>query len=198
VRVALHDFLDPMRGFSPATQLGLGRLRISWLPREGDLRVEEAWLAELASVNRLGRFERRPSWRLRLGAESLRDRGCPGCLAGKAEVGAGPGLSAFGSALTALATADVELAAAPRLSGLADSGFRPGLGPSALVRVLAGGSTSLLGRAGWRWFPAASPANTWSLGAEGRWHVSRAVTLALELRRTPIGDDALLWTQIFR
>ena len=57
---------------------------------------------------------------------------------------------------------------------------------------------ALLGKASWRWFPAAAPANAYSLGAEARVHVTEAATLALELRRGPLGDEALLWTQLFR
>jgi hypothetical protein len=72
------------------------------------------------------------------------------------------------------------------------------VGPSGLVRLLGGDRVALLGKASWRWFPEAAPANAYALGAEARVHVLPALTLALELRRGPLGDEALLWSQIFR
>jgi hypothetical protein len=196
-RAALHDLLDPPAGFSPRSQIEMGRLRLRYAPADRALRIEDAWLVELSSLNEFSRFDRRFAWRMRGGAEALRDRGCPGCLAAKIDGGVGPGVVALGSLLSAVATADAEIAATPRLSGLAGSGFRPGVGPGGLLRVLAGDRLALLGTASWRWFPASSPANAYSLAAEARLHLGPA-SLALELRRSPLGDEALLWTQLFR
>jgi hypothetical protein len=197
VRAALHDLLDPPAGFSPRMQIEMGRIRVRYAPADEAIRLDEAWLLELGSINEFGRFDRRFSWRLRGGGEALRDQGCPGCFAGKVELGAGPGVTAFGSTLTAVATLDGELAATPRLSGLAGSGFRPGVGPSGMLRVLAGDRVAFLAKGSWRWFPEAAPANAYALGAEARLHLG-SVSLALELRRGPLGDEALLWTQLFR
>jgi hypothetical protein len=196
-RIALHDLADPPAGFSPRTRIEFLRVRARYSPLSDAARVDEAWLVDVASLNAIDRFEQRFSWRFRFGAEQVRDAGCPGCLAGKVEFGGGPAHLALGSALSLLASLDAEVMGAPRLSGVRGAGVRPGFGPTGLVRLLGRDRAALLATAGWRWFPAASPANAYALGLEGRIHLGQA-SLAAELRRTPVGDEAILWTQVFR
>jgi hypothetical protein len=197
-RIALHDLLDPPAGFSPRTHIEFLRLRGRWAPRERDLRVEEAWLVDVASLNAFDRFDQRMSWRFRAGAEAVRDAGCAGCLAGKVEFGGGPAHVGLGSAVAVLATFDADVAAAPRLEGIRGAGVRLGLGPTGALRLLGGDRAALLATARWRWLPWAAPKDTFALGAEARLHLAPAASLALEWRRTPLGDEALLWTQLFR
>jgi hypothetical protein len=196
-RIALHDLADPPAGFSPRTHIEFLRVRGRYAPLSDRLRLDEAWLVDVASLNALDRFDHRLSWRFRAGAEAVRDAGCAGCLAGKLEFGGGPAHLAFGSALSVLASVDAELAVAPRLAGVAGSAFRPGVGPTGIVRLLGADRAALLGRATWRWSPDARPASAYGFGLEGRVHLGEA-SLAVELRRTPVGDEAIVWTQVFR
>jgi hypothetical protein len=196
-RIALHDLADPPAGFSPRARIEFLRVRGAFAPRAQRLRLDEAWLVDLASLNALERFDRRFSWQFRAGAERVRDGGCASCVAGKVEFGGGPAVVALGSALSALATFDAELAASPPLEGFRGTAFRPGFGPTGMLRLLAGDRAALLGTASWRWYPEAATRDGFALGAEARVHFARA-SLAFEVKRAPRGTEALVWTQLFR
>ncbi|OFX21861.1 MAG: hypothetical protein A2V77_20290 [Anaeromyxobacter sp. RBG_16_69_14] len=195
-RLALHDLADPPAGFSPTTQLEFLKLRLTLLPRSRSLRLDEASLMEATSLNAFDRFERRISWKLRAGAARVVDAGCPGCVAGRFEMGFGPALLARGGALAAAVTADVELMAAPDLRGAGGAPLRPGLGPGVLVRLLAGDRGALLGTAAWRWFPAASPRKSLQFGAIGRLFLGRA-SLQAEWRRVPLAQEVVLSLEVY-
>ncbi|HET7753223.1 MAG TPA: DUF4105 domain-containing protein [Anaeromyxobacteraceae bacterium] len=195
-RAALHDLVDPPAGFSPAYQVEFLRARLRWTERTNDLRLDDATFVEATSLHHFDRFDRRLSYRLRAGAETIRDGGCRSCLAAVAEGGAGPAQLLLGDRLTLMLTGDAVIHGSAALSGVNGSGARLGLGPTLAVRVL-GARASLLARAGQRWMPAASPGSTFELGTSGRLHLG-TVSAALDWRRTPLAHEVLFSLQVFR
>ncbi|MFL5311435.1 MAG: DUF4105 domain-containing protein, partial [Myxococcales bacterium] len=183
-RLALHDLADPAAGFSPRTQIEFFKARLSLADRRRALRLEEASLVEVTSLNNIDRFERRISWKLRVGATRVVDGGCDGCVAGIFAVGGGPGFVSAAGLVSAAFTADAELLAAPGLQGLSGSGMRPGVGPGVLLRLLGGERAALVATGSWRWLPLASPSTSYELGAEARLHLG-AVSLAARWRNAP-------------
>ena len=188
LRPALHDLADPPEGYPDGAQLEFLPARFRFLAERGRLEVDEIHLVRVAALSPWNRFDRRASWKLRVGAATVRDGGCDACLAGVAELGGGVAAGLRG--LDLLVTADVALEGAPALSGIGGSGVRVGLGPAALLRARVGRAHSLVGPAGWRWLPGAAPGDTWTLGAQLRLHLGSEVSLALEARRTPADADA--------
>ncbi len=195
-RLALHDLADPPAGFSPATRLEFLGTRLRWWARGdgGRLRLDEALLVAASSMTPLDRLDPRISWKVRAGAERVRDRGCPGCVAGGLEVGGGATLGAGPLAL--MLTADAELRAAPDLQGAGGSAFRPGVGPGAALRLLGGERAALLASASWRWLPGARPDGSFDLSAVARLHLGRA-SLFAEVRRTPLDSEVLGGAHLF-
>jgi hypothetical protein len=189
-RLALHDLGDPSDGYPPLAQIEFLPVRLRWTPRERRLDLDDASLVRVLSLNPVTRFDARPSWRMRLGATTVRDGGCDRCLAFAAELGGGFAAASVLGALDLLATGDVELLASPRLDGAGGSGWRPGLGPSALARLRLGPRATLLGDAKLRWLPGADPRTTWSAGGALRLHLARDLSLSLEGRGTPTSADA--------
>lgn len=189
-RLALHDLADPTAGYPPLAQIEFLPVRLRWEPRPGRLQLDDGSLVRILSLTPVNRFDTRPSWRFRLGATTVRDRGCRACTAFAAELGGGFGAAGLLDRLDLLATGDVEVLAAPGLAGAGGSGWRPGLGPSLLARLSLGERATLLGEARWRVLPAASPRTTYQLGATLRLHLVRDLDLALEVRRTPALEDA--------
>jgi Domain of unknown function (DUF4105) len=187
-RMALHDLADPPAGFSPRTQIEFFKLRLSLADRRRVLRLEDASLVEVTSLNRIDRFERRLSWKMRVGATRVLDGGCDRCVAGMLAVGGGPGFVSAGDTLSAALTADAELLAAPDLRGLSGSGARPGVGPGALLRLLASERVALVGTGTWRWLPFASPRTSYELGVEARVHLG-AISVAARWRKAPRAED---------
>jgi len=195
LRLALHDLGDPLDGYPPLAQIEFLPTRLRFAPREQKGEVDEAWLVRIVSLSDLTRFELRPSWRVRLGAATVRDAGCAACLAGQGEFGAG--LTKSLGPLDLYAGADVALEAAGHLAGWGGSAFRLGVGPGGLARLRLGPAVTLLADARWRWLPDAAPRETWDLRAELRLHLTRALSLSAEARRTPAADEATLAVQAF-
>ena len=194
-RLALHDLLDPPAGFSPRTQIEFFKTRLTFGDRRRVLHLEDASVVEVTSLNPIDRFERRVSWKMRLGATRVADAGCAGCVAGLFTVGGGPGFVSANGTFSAAVTADADLLGAPDLHGLSGSAVRPGVGPGVLVRLLGGERAALLGTATWRYLPLASPATSYDLGLEGRVHFG-AISLAARWRKAPLAEEAglfLLW-----
>ncbi|WP_242392691.1 Lnb N-terminal periplasmic domain-containing protein [Anaeromyxobacter oryzisoli] len=189
LRLALHDLGDPPEGEPPFASIEFGPTRLVWAPRERRLELDDASLVRVISLNPVNRFDTRPSWKMRLGATTVRDAGCDRCLAGAAEFGGGLTLGDLGGALDLLATADTELLVSPRLSGAGGSWARPGVGPSVLARLRLGDAAALLGDARWRYLPGAEPRTTWSFSAALRVHLARDLSLAVEGRHTPRDTD---------
>ncbi len=189
LRLALHDLGDPPLGFPPLAQIEFLPARVRLAPREGKVELDEAWLMRILSLNDLSRFDLRPSWRVRLGAATVRDGGCEGCLAAQAELGAGLTRAALLGAVDLYAGADASLEAASSLDGIAEGPVRAGIGPGGILRIRAGRRAALLADARWRWLPGASPDRTFDLRGSLRLHLGRDLSLALEARRTPAADE---------
>jgi len=188
-RLALHDLGDRPDGYPPDAALEFLPARLRWLPGEHRLELDDASLVRIRSLNPVSGLDLRPSWGLRVGATTIRDAGCPGCLAFAADLGGGFTVG-LGRALELLGTADAEVEAAPGLAGAGGSGWRPGLGPSGLARLRLGDLATLLADARWRVLPGASPRTTWALAADLRLSLGRDLALSLEARHTPLTTDA--------
>ncbi|HYS79442.1 MAG TPA: DUF4105 domain-containing protein, partial [Anaeromyxobacteraceae bacterium] len=195
-RLALHDLADPRDGYPDLAQIEFLPTRLRYEGRSKTLSLERALLVDVFSLNDFTPFDRHISWRAALGADTVRDAGCPGCLAGKAQVGGGLARSALGGAVTAYALTDAELAWAPRLSGLGSASARLALGPSGGVRLRVGDRVSLLGEAAWRYLPWAAPSNTFDLRATARLHLGRA-SLWAEVGRWPVATEGVAGISLF-
>jgi len=196
-RMALHDLADPPAGFSSRTQIEFFKALLSLADRPGTVRLEEASLVEVTSLNAIDRFEQRISWKMRAGATRVADGGCDRCIAGLLAVGGGPGLVSANGTLSAALTADAELLVSPGLNGLSGSAFRPGVGPGVLLRLLGGERAALVGTGTWRWLPAASPETSYEVGAEARLHLG-PVSLAARWRKAPRAEEVGLLLLLYR
>lgn len=195
-RLALHDLADPPTGYPALAQIEFLPVRVRYEPRHDALHLERALLVDVFSLSDFSRFDPHVTWRAGIGADTIRDAGCPGCLAGVAQLGGGLAQSFLGDAVTAYALTDAELAAAPDLRGLDGRAARLALGPSAGLRLRAGERASLLGEAGWRYLPWAAPRSTFDLRLTGRLHFRRT-SLWLEVARRPIETEALVGVSLF-
>jgi hypothetical protein len=191
LRLALHELGDPPEGYPALAQIEFLPARLRVAPRARRAELDEIWLVRILSLNDLSRFDLRPSWRVKVGAQTVRDGGCDRCLAAQGELGAGFTTAALLGILDLYGGLDAALEWSPRLSGTADAPLRAGIGPGAIVRVRGGTRGALLLDGRWRLFPGASPRETWDLRAALRVHLARELSLSLEGRRTPAGDDAV-------
>jgi hypothetical protein len=188
-RLCLHDLLDPPDGYPPEAQIEFLPTRLRY-DQPHRVVLDESLFVRIVSLAPWTRFDQRSSWHLKLGAEMVRDSGCASCVAFVAAGGAGLAGAGLAGALHAALFADASIEAAPDLRGIGGSGWRFGVGPTALLRLRAGSAAALLATGNWTWLPGTPTGETWTVTGAGRWHLSRDLSLALEYRRRP-SDQAL-------
>ena len=184
-RLCLHDLLDPPDGYPPEAQVEFLPTRLRYDGARREVALDESHFVRLVSLAPWTRFDKRTSWHVKLGAETVRDSGCPSCVALVASGGAGMAGAGFGGALHAALFTDATIEGAPDLHGIGGSGWRVGVGPAALLRLRAGSAAALLVQGGWSWLPGTPTHQTWTVAGAGRYHFTRDVSLALEYRRRP-------------
>jgi hypothetical protein len=184
-RQALHDLGDPPAGYPPFAQIEFLPARLALSTQSGRLEALEASLVRVTSLNAVSRFDRRPSWRMRVGTDLLKDGGCDGCVAAVGEVGAGYSALQLLGALDLYAGADTAVDWSPRLDGILSSSVRVGVGPAALARLRLGERVSLVANGRYRFLPFTSLHASWSTGAEARVHVGRGFSVAATWRLDP-------------
>jgi hypothetical protein len=187
LRVALHDLADPLAGYPLLSGLEFVQTRLRFRLSDGQPFVDEAYALRITSLNDFGRFDLRPSWRLRVGAATVNDAGCDGCLVPVAE--AGTGFAKTLGPLDLFAGADLALEARGGLSGIDGKGIRAGIGPGGLARLRVWSLATLLLDARWHWLPWAEPRETFALLGTLRVPLGRTFALSLEARRTPTADE---------
>jgi hypothetical protein len=185
LRQALHDLGDPPFGYPPFAQIEFLPARVALSAETGRLEALEASLVRVTSLNPVSRFDRRPSWRMRFGAELLKDGGCDRCVAAVGEVGGGFSALQLWRALDLYAGADTSLDWSPGLDGLFGSPVRLGVGPAALARLRLGERVSLVANGRYRLLPFTALHASWSTGAEARVHLGRRLSVAATWRLDP-------------
>jgi len=184
-RQALHDLLDPPAGYPPYAQIEFLPARAALSLETGALEALEASFVRVTSLNPLSRFDRRPSWRMRFGADLLKDGGCRRCVAAVGEVGGGFSTLGLWNALDLYAGADTVVDWSPRLDGIEGTRVRLGVGPSGLARLRLGERLSLLANGRYRFLPFTALHSSWSAGAEARLHFGTRLSLAATWRWDP-------------
>lgn len=86
-RAALHDLLDPSLGQNPGASMEMGRIRLRYNNKMKS-RSNRSWLwlddlslIEVQSISPMTTFYKNLSWKIYVGAQTLQDSGCFGCLA---------------------------------------------------------------------------------------------------------------------
>ena len=196
-RLALHDLLDPPAGYPELAKLEFLPMRFRYNVRAQTLWLESAWLADVASVAPMDRFDQPISWKMRAGALTLRDAGCNGCLAGAFETGGGASVAFFDEKLSLLATADATLVSTPHLQGPNGWPARLGIGPSGAVRLRLGDHLVMLGSAQWQYLPGATARSLFRLGGSARIALPGSLALSVEFSRIPTATEASVGTFVY-
>jgi hypothetical protein len=149
VRGAIHDALDPSRGYPADAQLEMGDLRLRFEDRARALRLDRFDALDIVSAAPLDRWVRGVSWKVWVGADNARELGCE--KAGSLHAGwrclyagvvTGGGLAARrgpGHGVLLLLLAETDLGLGPAFSNAHDG------------RVGGGGEATLSGGVGDRW-----------------------------------------------
>ncbi|HVY36987.1 MAG TPA: DUF4105 domain-containing protein [Polyangia bacterium] len=178
-RGAIHDDLDPPRGYPAGARLEMGEVRLRFEDRPRRIGLDRVDLIDIVSAGPFDAWVKSASWKVWVGADNAREIGCeqPGsphagwrCLYGGATTGGGIALS-LGRQAMLLMLAETDLGAGPAFSGSHD--FRLGGGGEA--RLTGGGDR-------WR-FELGARAIYYALGARGAVLRTRALQ-SLRLSRS--------------
>jgi hypothetical protein len=193
-RLALHDLLDPAAGYPELAKLEFLPMRFRYNARARTLWLESAWIADVASVAPMDRFDQPLSWKMRAGAMTLRDAGCNGCLAGAFETGGGASIAFFDERLAFMATGDASVVATPHLQ---DRPVRLGVGPTGAMRARLGERIVFVGSAGWQYLPATTPRTLFKLEASLRIALPGGLALSAEFSRIPTATEIAAGTFLY-
>jgi hypothetical protein len=165
-RFALHDLLDPPRGYPETAQIEFFHTQLRYRYQVGTFAIDELTLFQVMSLSPWRSFSTPLTWRVRLGGETVRDNSCPGCFAGIAELGGGLTLQPVDrTPLYLIGTLDTSLAGSPRFA----HAIRPGLGPTLALRCALSQTMAVLAEARYRYLWLVSSQSAWGTGLEWRW-----------------------------
>lgn len=190
-RLALHDLVDPARGYPDGAEIEFMSGSMRYYVEEPRVTFEDFSLVRVKSFSPLSRFSRSMSWMLDTGLKRTEDPGCDGCVGAFGLLAGGLALEPFGRGLTLFALAKAELNA-PIDSGFADI-FRVGVGPYGGFRAQFSDDVRALFTGAWTYLPAQEPwhifelrgalraqyTRDFALGLEGRWMDSAASAQAV-------------------
>ncbi len=196
VRAAIHDYLDPPRGYPADARLEMGDLRLRFQDRARSLQLDRLDIVDIVSAAPFDRWVRSPSWKVWFGADNARELGCTRedsphagwrCLYFGVVTGGGLAVR-FGPQRRFLVL----------VLGETDVGAGPAFSDANGYRVGGGGEALLLGGAGDRWrFELGARYAYFFLGQRGpvlRTHAAQSVLftrrLALRASFDTTGDYA--------
>ena len=198
LRFALRDLADPHAGVPELAQIEFLHLRFAADLREPAVRLESLTLVQVLSLSPLDRFDRAPSWTVRLGVDRLRERACDGCTAAVGEAGGGLAVSGFGGALTLYALSEAAVHAGPSVPGLFGTGLRPSVGPHVGARLRLGTRATFVAAGRWRAAFGKEVQTGWGAEATGRLHLLPSLGLELSARRHPDAErEAVLGALVY-
>ncbi|MGP0565758.1 MULTISPECIES: Lnb N-terminal periplasmic domain-containing protein [unclassified Nitrospina] len=193
-RPALHDLLADETGYDRHSQILMMDGLYRYYHESQRWRVERFQLLDIITLTPFEPIFKRPSWRVNLGFERVRDFDCEYCLAFGGTTGVGltyePGHdSPF--LLFAMLEADAET------SGSFDDNFRLGGGGTGGAfytlnrdwRVFVGGE--------YKRFPMGHDSEVIEWTAQGRYRASQNVDVRLEYRRTGHTDEGVLSLNLY-
>jgi hypothetical protein len=179
-RLALHDLVDPARGYPDGAEIEFMSGSARYYVEEPRVTFEDFSLVRVKSLTPLSRFNRSMSWMVDTGLKRTEDAGCDGCVGAFGLVGGGLAIEPFGRAFTAFALARIELSAP------IDSGFgeilRVGVGPWGGFRLQFCDDVRALFTGAWTYLPAQEPWHVVELRGALRAQYTRDFAFGLEGR----------------
>jgi len=92
IRAGYHDWLDPDSGYTPDAQIKLASATFRHYEKRSQFRFENFTLADIASLAPIDHLFRTPSWKFKLGMETIRFKSCHLCSNGNLNAGVGASL----------------------------------------------------------------------------------------------------------
>ncbi len=92
VRAVYHDLLDPDPGYTPDSQIELGALALRHYHRRNQFRIESLTLVNVLSLAPIDSWFLGPSWKIKVGMNTVKTHSCDLCSNGNLNLGGGGAL----------------------------------------------------------------------------------------------------------
>lgn len=69
-RFAMHDLMDPIKGYPQWSQLEFGNFKASYDPKEKHFKLKEFWFFQVTTAQPISKFEKHLTWQAKLGSKS--------------------------------------------------------------------------------------------------------------------------------
>jgi len=89
IRAGYHDLLDPEIGYTPNAQIEIASVTMRTYNRHNQTRLERATLANVVSLSPMDSVFHAPSWKINVGMQTIKHRGCQLCSNGVMNGGIG-------------------------------------------------------------------------------------------------------------
>ncbi|MDB5038774.1 MAG: hypothetical protein JWQ35_2302 [Bacteriovoracaceae bacterium] len=177
-RFALHDLLDPQAGYPEYAQIEFLNVKMRYTFEQKDFWLENLTLFQVKSLTPFTSFDKVPSWKFRLGMETIRDKNCINCTAGTAE--GGIGITLQKSVFTFYLFTDGEISTAPSFF---NHPVRVGVGPTGGLRLQFTPSFQSILESNYRYQFLSRFPHTYSLSSDTRYGIKKNWALDLKLSR---------------
>lgn len=196
-RLALHDLSDAPAGYPEFSQLEFLPTRLRYDPDRQRIHVEDLSLVRVISLNPVDSFNMRPSYKVRVGAVTFRDKRCAECTMGALELGGGIATSFLNRALTLWTTFDTGFYAI-RFGGSSPDKVRFQVGPSAGVRIRFHPRVVSVSSVNGAVLPfQGSPRLVWEANSILRWQPTSSWSASIEGRLQPSSTQLMLGTSLY-
>jgi hypothetical protein len=184
-RLGIHDLADSYPAYPELSQIEFFPARLRYNTDQKSVWIEDFSIVRVISLSSVDRFQVKPSWQVRLGITTVRDGGCDSCAAGVFEIDGGLSKSFFGPTVTGFAMAGVELLGSPPLRGRFDLPLRLGVGPLGGLRFRVGEHFNSVLSGTFKYLFEGEVRSTYSASWVSRVHLSKEISLSLELKKLP-------------
>ena len=178
-KFALHDLLDPQRGYPHYMEIDFVKFDIRYNTRDHHVWSENIDVINIFSLSDFSTFQKSPTWKLRFGATTFRDEACINCIGGFAEGGIGLSKALGTTPLTATLIVDAELSGSPKFDG---SDVRVRFGPMAQIKASLGPSVQMMLRSQYRKSVVSSYVGQMESKAEVRWEFLKNIAFNAQMK----------------
>jgi len=193
-RPVLHDLLARETGYDRHSQILMMDGRYRYYYESKRIRVERFQLLDIITLTPFEPIFKRPSWKMSLGFDRIRDLDCGYCLGFGGTSGGGLTYHpSWFSPFMAFALAEVD----GQTSGHLDDNYRVGGGGSTGIFIDWGEDWRLLLGAEYKHFPLGHKSQFVKFTAQQRYAISQNVDLRLEYNRVEDTDEGILALNLY-
>ena len=198
LRLAMHDWLDPVRGHADLVQVQLMDTVLRIDLETARPSFESVTFGEMMTLRPINRFEQALSWRVRAIGFRVHDVGCPDgdCFVHGLNGGVGAAVATPSRTLTLFGLAEGWTLFGTDLEGIEGVPVRLGLGPRLGSRLRLGDVSLMIG-GHVAFLPGQNPGFVYAGTSELRAPLSTNVALGLQTRLEPGAIDGVLWSFLY-